>query len=119
MAAAIGGGAVGRRVVAVRPVWAAMTARYGVMTVSPAGGPAEERLAAADFKVIARLAKEACRRAVFVDAWTPAAVRLRVEGQTGLTALMLDGTGTSAPDGRSTWARVMRFNLAALRKALE
>jgi zinc transport system substrate-binding protein len=118
-AAAVGRGAAGRRIVAVRAVWGAMTARYGVATVAPMDGVTEEKLSSADFRELARLARDAGRDRVFVSAWTPAAVRLRVEGQTKLRALSLDATGTSAPDGRSTWPRVMRFNLAELREGLK
>jgi len=57
--------------------------------------------------------------AVFVDASTPVAVRQQIEERTGLRAVTLDALGTSAADGRNTWAKVMRYNLEQLKRGLE
>ncbi len=118
-------GLKGKPVLAVRPVWGAMCARYGLELRTPALPTPEkpivsdERLEALDFKILARAAKAAGATAIFIDASTPAAVRQQIEERTGLRAITLDALGTSAADGRNTWAKVMRYNLAQLKKGLE
>jgi len=109
----------GRKVLVVRPVWGAMLARYGLEQVAPVTGVTEERLTAADFKDrIVPAARAAGARAIFVDEATPAGVRQQIEDRTGLRVLTLDAVGSSAAEGRSTWARVMRYDLGQLRKGL-
>jgi zinc transport system substrate-binding protein len=109
----------GRKVLVVRPVWGGLLSRYGLEQVAPAP-VAEEKLTAADFKDrIVPAAKAAGVRAIFVDEATPAGVRQQIEDRTGLRVLSLDSVGTSAADGRNTWARVMRYDLEQLRKGLE
>jgi ABC-type Zn uptake system ZnuABC Zn-binding protein ZnuA len=56
---------------------------------------------------------------VFVDVSTPVAVRQQIEEKTGLRAVTLDALGTSAADGRNTWAKAMRYNLGQLKRGLE
>jgi ABC-type Zn uptake system ZnuABC Zn-binding protein ZnuA len=79
----------------------------------------DERLKPQDFKEIARVAKSVGAVAVFVDASTPVTVRQQIEEKTGLRAVTLDALGISAADGRNTWAKVMRYNLAQLKRGLE
>ena len=118
-------GLKGKTVVAVRPVWGAMCARYGLdfrtPVVAEEGHPAmtEERLTAGDFRELARVAKSVGAAAIFVDVSTPVAVRQQIEEKTGLRAVTLDSLGTSAAEGRNTWAKVMRYNLAQLKRGLE
>lgn len=110
---------VGHRIVVARPVWGAFCARYRVTPLMPAAdGAAEERLTAEDLKEIVRVAKEHGKRAIYVDAAAPAAVRQRVEEKTGLTAVTLDAVGRNAVEGNA-WARLMRSNAGQLRKAWE
>jgi ABC-type Zn uptake system ZnuABC Zn-binding protein ZnuA len=79
----------------------------------------EERLTAADFKDrIVPAARAMGAKAIFVDEATPAGVRQQIEDRTGLRVLTLDAVGSSAPEGRSTWARVMRYNLEQIRTGL-
>jgi len=65
-------GLKGKTVVAVRPVWGAMCARYGLdfrtPVVAEEGHPAmtEERLTAGDFRELARVAKSVGAAAIFV-----------------------------------------------------
>jgi ABC-type Zn uptake system ZnuABC Zn-binding protein ZnuA len=108
----------GRRVLVVRPVWGAFCARYGLVQLAPVETRTEDRLTADDFKEIARTAKADQVRTIFVDASTPAGVRQRIEERTGLTCVTLDTLGTSAPDGRSTWARILRYDLEQLKAGL-
>jgi ABC-type Zn uptake system ZnuABC Zn-binding protein ZnuA len=112
---------LGQRVVVVRPAWNALLARYRIVPLAPsrAGAETEVALTGPDFKELARHAHEQHTKYLFVEAATPAAVRLRIEEQTGLTAVPLDALGTSAPDGRSTWGKVMRFDAAQVRKGWE
>jgi ABC-type Zn uptake system ZnuABC Zn-binding protein ZnuA len=115
----------GKSVIAVRPVWGAMCARYGLELRTPVvaeeGQPmmTDERLTTADFREIARVAKSIGAGAVFVDVSTPVAVRQQIEEKTGLRAVTLDALGTSAADGRNTWAKAMRYNLGQLKRGLE
>jgi zinc transport system substrate-binding protein len=115
----------GRSVVAVRPVWGAMCARYGLELRTPVVATekeppvTDERLKPADFKEIARVAKSVGAAAIVVDVSSPVAVRQQIEERTGLRAVTLDALGTSAADGRNTWAKVMRYNLAQLKRGLE
>jgi zinc transport system substrate-binding protein len=119
----------GREFLVVRPVWGALANRYGltqVVPIWPRSGPddpirepTEERLRAEDLKEIARLARAKNLKTLFIDASTSAAIRQRIEEKTGLKTIGLDPLGTSAPDGRNTWAKLMRFNLEQLQKGLE
>jgi zinc transport system substrate-binding protein len=115
----------GKSVVAVRPVWGAMCARYGLdfrtPVVAKEDQPAmtEERLTPENFREIARVAKSVGVAAIFVDVSIPVGVRQQIEEKTGLRAVTLDALGTSAADGRNTWAKVMRYNLGQLKRGLE
>jgi zinc transport system substrate-binding protein len=118
-------GVKGKTVLAVRPVWGAMCARYGLELRTPVvaeegkSAVIDERLTQADFREIALVAKAAGATAIFVDVSTPVAVRQQIEEKTGLRAVTLDALGSSAADGRNTWAKVMRYDLAQLKKGLE
>jgi ABC-type Zn uptake system ZnuABC Zn-binding protein ZnuA len=78
-------GEKGRAVLAVRPVWGAMCARYGLELLAPVL-PTEKRpfvtdeaLEQADFKLLAQTAKAAGISVIFVDVDTPFAVRQQIE----------------------------------------
>ena len=109
----------GRKVLLVRPVWGPMLARYGLEPVAPVN-VTEERLTAGDFKDrLIPAARAAGVKFIYVDDATPRAVRQQIEERTGLTALTLDAVGTSASAGRSTWAKVMRYNLERVCQGLQ
>jgi zinc transport system substrate-binding protein len=108
----------GKTVLSVRPVWGALCARYGLTLIAPVEKN-EEALTAEDFKELARAAKKVGTTAVFIDVTTSIGVRQQIEAKTGLRAVTLDALGTSASDGRSTWARIMRYDLAQLQKGLQ
>lgn len=118
-------GLKGKSVIAVRPVWGAMCARYGLDFHTPVVAEedrppiTDERLKPEDFKEIARVAKSVGATTILVDVSSPAAVRQQIEEKTGLRAVTLDALGTSAADGRNTWAKVMRYNLGQLKRGLE
>ena len=115
----------GRSLVAVRPVWGAMCARYGLDLKTPVMAEedqpqmTDERLKPADFKELSRVAKSVGAKAILVDVSSPVAVRQQIEEKTGLRAVTLDASGSSAADGRNTWAKVMRYNLEQLKRGLE
>jgi len=109
----------GRKVLLARSVWSPMLTRYGLEPVVPVNA-SEERLTPADFKDrIVPAARAAGVKTIYVDDATPRAVRLQIENRTGLTVLTLDAVGTSASAGRSTWAKVMRYNLEQVRQGLQ
>jgi len=107
----------GRKVLAVRPVWGALCARYGLTLLAPVD-VREEELKAEDFKELSRVAKAEGLHTIFIDVSTPAGVRQRIEERTGLKAMTLDAMGSSAADGRNTWAGIMRYDLEQLQAGL-
>jgi zinc transport system substrate-binding protein len=108
----------GKKILAVRPIWGALCARYGLSQLAPMDAR-EEKLSPTEFKELARAAKGNGVKFLFIDAATPAGVRQQIEEKTGLRAVTLDSLGTSAVDGRSTWARIMRYDLEQLKQGLE
>jgi zinc transport system substrate-binding protein len=108
----------GRKVLAVRPVWGALCARYGLTLLAPVDAR-EEELKAEDFKELSQVAKAEGLHTIFIDVSTAAGVRLRIEERTGLKAITLDAMGSSAADGRNTWAGIMRYDLEQLKGGLK
>jgi ABC-type Zn uptake system ZnuABC Zn-binding protein ZnuA len=111
-------GVKGKKLLTVRPVWGAFAARYGLAEMTPVDAP-EDRLTAGDFREITRAAKENGIKTIFVDAATPAPVRQQIGNKTGLRVVTVDPIGTSAPDGLSTYAKLMRYNVGQIRAGLE
>ena len=107
----------GKKVLAVRPVWGALCARYRLVLVTPVDN-VEEKLTAKDFKTLKERAKAEGLGMLVVDVGVPAGVRQQIEEKTGLKTVTLDAVGSSAPDGRNTWAKVMRYDLEQLTKVL-
>jgi ABC-type Zn uptake system ZnuABC Zn-binding protein ZnuA len=107
-----------RQVLAVRPVWGAMCKHYGLSLLTPVDAT-EATLKPADFREIARVAKEKQIKSIFVDSATSMALRQEIEEKTALKTLELDAMGSSAANGRNTWAKLMRFNLEQLKKGLK
>lgn len=64
-------------------------------------------------------AREAGAKGIFVSSETPLALLRDWEARLGLKVLPLDPVGSSAPSGRSTYAAVLRYNLAQLVAGLE
>jgi ABC-type Zn uptake system ZnuABC Zn-binding protein ZnuA len=105
-----------RKLLTVRPVWDAFCRRYGLEQVAPVQSK-EERLTEDEYRAL-KAAREGGITTVFVDVSTPAAVRHQIAERTGLNVLTLDTLGSSAPDGRSTYEKVMRYNLEQIVKGL-
>lgn len=107
-----------RRLLAISPCWAALCKRFNLTLLTPVTAT-EEKLTPADFRELARTAKENNLKTILIDAATSVAVRQQIEEKTTLTAIPLDPLGTSAPDARNTWERIMQYNLEQLQKALQ
>lgn len=97
----------------VQPIWGAFCARFGLRQVAPVSN-AEEMLTTEDYKAITTAARQHDVSTLHIDAATPVAVRQQIEQRTGLRLVLLDPLGTSAPEGRSTYAKIMRYNLQQL-----
>jgi zinc transport system substrate-binding protein len=106
-----------RRVLIVRPTWGAFCRRYGLEQVAPVQSR-EERLSDDDYHALSTAAKESGFSCIFVDVTTPAPVRQQIAERLKLRVLTLDVLGTSAPEGRSTYDKIMRYNLEQLTEGL-
>lgn len=107
-----------RQVLAIRPGWGALCKHYGLSLLTPVNAT-EAMLGPADFRELARVAKEREIKTIFVDGSTSTALRQQIEEKTGLKTVGLDAMGSSAADGRNTWGKLMRFDAEELRKGLE
>lgn len=97
----------------VQPIWGAFCARFALRQVAPVSN-SEELLTTEDYKAISTAARQHDVSTLQIDAATPVAVRQQIEQRTGLRLVLLDPLGTSAPEGRSTYAKIMRYNLQQL-----
>ena len=66
-----------------------------------------------------KAAKDEGTSILAVDVSLLPGVRRGLELRTGLHTLSLDLVGSSAPAGRSTWLKVMRYNLEQLESGLK
>lgn len=108
----------GRRFLALRPTWASMAARYGLEEVAPIDTDAQ-RLTDDEVRKLRNTAREEGIELLAVDAALLPGVRREIERRTGLRVFMLDTLGSSAPDARSTWPRILRYNLEQLENAMK
>ena len=106
-----------KKVLMVRGNWGALCRRYGLEQVAPVQSR-EERLSDDDYRTLAAAAKEAGSACIFVDVTTPAPIRQQMAERLKLRVLTLDPLGTSAPEGRSTYDKIMRYNLTQLTEGL-
>jgi ABC-type Zn uptake system ZnuABC Zn-binding protein ZnuA len=107
-----------RKVLTVRPVWGAFCRRYELEQVAPTQSSSEERLTDEDYRALVQAAKETGSRSVFVDVGTPAPVRQQIAERTKLKVLTLDPLGSSAPEGRNTYEKILRYNAEQLTRGL-
>lgn len=103
----------GRAFVALRPTWRPMVEPFGIAEVAPIDTD-PQRLTDEDLRTLKRVAKEKKTDLLAVDASLLPGVQRELQLRTGLRLLPLDLTGTSAPDGRSTYVRIMEYNLRQL-----
>lgn len=108
----------GRAFISLRPTWGLLASRYGLTEVAPANATPQS-LTDADVKAIKKAAKDNATDLLVIDAAFLPGVQRELALRTGLKLVPLDPLGTSAPDGRSTYVRLMQYNLDQLEKALK
>lgn len=108
----------GRAFVALRPTWRPMVERFGLIEVAPLDTD-PQHLTDDDVRTLKRLAREKKTDLLAVDASLLPGVQRELQLRTGLRLLPLDLAGTSAPDGRSTYVRIMEYNLSQLVQGLK
>ncbi len=107
----------GRKFLSLRATWAPLAERYGLKEVAPLNTE-PQKLTDEDVQVLKKAAKDQAIGVLVVDASLLPGVRRELERRTGLRLILLDLVGSSAPDGRSTWVKLMRYNLEQLENGL-
>jgi len=107
----------GRQFLSLRPTWSALAERYDLEEIAPVDTD-PHRLTDQDVKKLKATAAEEGIKVLVIDAALLPAVQRELQQRTNLRLLPLDLLGSSAPDGRSTWIRIMRYNLEQLEKGL-
>ena len=107
----------GRKFLSLRPMWAPLAARYGLDEISPIDKE-PRNLTVEDVRKLKDTAREEGIDVLVIDAALLPGVQRELQLRTGLRLLPLDPLGSSAPDGRCTWIRIMRSNLEKLEKGL-
>jgi zinc transport system substrate-binding protein len=108
----------GKSFVSLRPLWGQLADRYGLREVAPIIAT-PQTLTDDDVRAIKQAAKEAETDLLVTDATFLPGIQRELQLRTGLRLLPLDPLGSSAPDGRSTYVKLMQFNLDQLLKAFE
>jgi ABC-type Zn uptake system ZnuABC Zn-binding protein ZnuA len=103
----------GRRFLALRPTWMAMAKRYGLEEIAPVD-TTPQKLTDDEVQLLQQTAKDSGTNILAVEASVLPGVKRELQLRTGLTLLPMDSLGTSASDGRSTYIRIMRYNLDQL-----
>jgi ABC-type Zn uptake system ZnuABC Zn-binding protein ZnuA len=103
----------GRAFMALRPTWGPMVERFGLAEVAPLNTD-PQHLTDDDVRTLQRVAREKKADLLAVDASLLPGVQRELQLRTGLRLLPLDLVGTSAPDGRSSYVRIMEYNLRQL-----
>jgi ABC-type Zn uptake system ZnuABC Zn-binding protein ZnuA len=107
----------GRRFLALRPTWMAMAKRYGLEEIAPFD-TTPQKLTDDQVQLLRQTAKEKGTGILAVEASVLPGVKRELQLRTGLTLLPMDSLGTSASDGRSTYLRLMHYNLDQLCQGL-
>ncbi len=108
----------GRQFLSLRPTWSALAERYDLEEVAPIDTD-PHRMTDEEVKKLKQTAEEEGIKVLVIDAALLPGVQRELQMRTGLRLLPLDLLGSSAPDGRSTWIRIMRYNLDQLEKGLK
>ena len=108
----------GRPFLALRPTWSALAERYGLEEIAPIDTD-PQHLTDADVRKLKETATERGTNTLVIDAALLPGVQRELANRTGLNLLPLDPLGSSAPDGHSTWTRLMRYNLEQLERGLK
>jgi len=107
----------GRKFLALRPTWGPMAERYGLKEIAPVNVE-PQKLSDSDVAKLKKSAKAEGTNLLAIDASLLPAVRRGLEVRTGMRVILLDLVGTSAPEGRSTWLRLMRYDLEQLERTM-
>lgn len=107
----------GRQFLSLRPTWSALAERYDLEEVAPIDTD-PHRMTDEEVQKLKQTAEEDGINVLVIDAALLPGVQRELQMRTGLRLLPLDLLGSSAPDGRSTWIRIMRYNLDQLEKGL-
>jgi zinc transport system substrate-binding protein len=107
-----------KKFLALRPTWGPMAEHFGLHEIAPLDTE-PQKLTDDDVAALKKAAKAEGIAVLAVDASLLPGVRRELERRTGLRLMLLDVVGTSAPDGRSTWVKLMRYNLEELERALK
>jgi zinc transport system substrate-binding protein len=108
----------GRKFLSLRRTWQPMVLRFGLEEVSPVDTD-PQKMTDEDVKALKQAAKEKNIGILAIDSSLLPGVQRELQLRTGLTLMPLDLVGTSAPDGRSTYVKMMRYNLDQLVEALK
>ena len=108
----------GRKFLSLRPMWGRLAERYGLQEIAPLNTEAR-KLTDEDVRTLKEAAIAKKTDVLAIDTNLLPGVQRELQLRTGLRLLLLDALGSSAPDGRSTWIRLMRYNLEQLEKGLK
>ena len=108
----------GRKFLALRPTWVRLAAHYGLVEIAPTNTDARG-LSDEDVRTLKHVARTEGTDLLAIDASLLPGVQRQIQQRTGLKLLLLDPLGSSAPEGRSTWIKIMRYNLEQLERGLK
>lgn len=108
----------GKKFLSLRVTWSPLVRRFGIQEVAPVDDDPSS-LSDDDVEKIKQAARDQNISVLAVDASLLPGVQRELQLRTGLRLMPLDLIGTSAPDGRSTYAKLMRYNLNQLVQGLK
>jgi zinc transport system substrate-binding protein len=108
----------GKKFLSLRPTWAPLADRYGLQEIAPLNTE-PRKLTDDNVRTLKSAARAAETQILVIDASLLPSMQRGLQLRTGLTLLPLDPLGSSAPEGRSTWIKMMRYNLEQLEKGLK
>ncbi len=108
----------GRAFVSLRPLWGQLAGRYGLREIAPVNATPQS-LTDADVRILKEAAKEANTDLLAVDPTLLPGIQRELQLRTNLRLLPLDPLGSSAPDGRSSYLKLMQYNLDQLENGLK
>ena len=108
----------GRQFLSLRPTWGDLAERYDLEEIAPLDTD-PHRITDDEVRKLKETAQKEGIEVLVIDAALLPGVQRELQTRTGLRLLPLDLLGSSAPDGRSTWIRMMWYNLDQLEKGLK
>jgi ABC-type Zn uptake system ZnuABC Zn-binding protein ZnuA len=108
----------GRKFLSLRPTWGQFARRYGLGEVAPLNTE-PRNLTDEEVRTLKAAANREHTDLLAIDATLLPGVQRELQLRTGLRLLPLDPLGSSAPDGNSTWIKLMRYNLQQLERGLK